>query len=250
MKKARPGSRIRNGSLLMGMRMRMRMCGRGPGQDRAGGWNSERRSALWEAVGGSGRGFVCYGRGFVVWAGPIGWGLRGKVVVGEVKRAFSPCTPVWSLEANQLLLWPHLPFPAASFPSPSICGVSASFSHGGGTVGTHTCPPPAHTRFSINVCSAHIWSPSTNPASASTVLRLDPPQGIERARVSPRPLPHEIGTGPGPPAALVHALDHGLRAVLHLAGHGPRHRVMAPVPVERIEVMSALSAPEDLEVRG
>lgn len=59
-------------------------------------------------------------------------------------------------------------------------------------------------------------------------------------RPAQQPLPHKVGTGPGPPAALVHTLDHCLRAVLHLAGHRPCHRVMAPVPVGRTTVTSAL----------
>ena len=59
-----------------------------------------------------------------------------------------------------------------------------------------------------------------------------------------RPLPHEVGAGPGPPAALVHALDHRLRAVLHLAGHRPCHRVMAPVPVGRATATSVPPVPQ------
>lgn len=57
------------------------------------------------------------------------------------------------------------------------------------------------------------------------------------------PLPHEVGTGPRPPAALVDSLDHSLGAVLHLAGHCPCHRVMAPVPVGTATVVLALAVP-------
>lgn len=66
-----------------------------------------------------------------------------------------------------------------------------------------------------------------------------------------RPLPHEVGAGPGPPAALVHALHHRLRAVLHLAGHRPCHRVMAPVPVGRATVTSVppIAGASDCESR-
>lgn len=57
------------------------------------------------------------------------------------------------------------------------------------------------------------------------------------------PLPHEVGTGPRPPAALVDSLDHRLGAILHLAGHCPCHRVMAPVPVGTATVVLALAVP-------
>lgn len=112
---------------------------------------------------------------------------------------------------------------------------------------THTRPPaPMHRSCCINACLTPVSV--CQPASLTAVLGLDSSKGTEKkgsaSQPALRPLPHKVGTGPGPPAALVHALDHCLRAVLHLAGHRPCYRVMAPVPVGRTTVTSALTVPE------
>lgn len=82
------------------------------------------------------------------------------------------------------------------------------------------------------------------PAAAARVGLIQGNRKARRSWPAPWPLPHEVGAGPRPPAALVHALDHCLRAVLHLAGHRPCHRVMAPVPVGRATAMSVLPVSE------
>lgn len=108
-------------------------------------------------------------------------------------------------------------------------------------------PPPAwHRSCCRNACLTLVSECQT--ISLRAVLRLDSSKGTEKkgraSQPALRPLPHKVGTGPWPPAALVHALDHCLRAVLHLAGHRPCHRVMAPVPVGRTTVTSALTVSE------
>lgn len=97
---------------------------------------------------------------------------------------------------------------------------------------THIPPCPIHRRCSINACSALVSErPPASPDSCAGAGFTQGNRKEGQSRPAPRPLPHKVGAGPGPPAALVDALDHCLRAVLHLAGHRPRHRVMAPVPV-------------------
>lgn len=112
---------------------------------------------------------------------------------------------------------------------------------------THAPPYPVYRRCSINACSTLVSD--NQPASPGSCARIGFIQGNRKEGQSwpaLQPLPHKVGAGPGPPAALVHALDHCLRAVLHLAGHSPCHRVMAPVPVGRTTVTSALLVPEVL----
>lgn len=89
-------------------------------------------------------------------------------------------------------------------------------------------PFPAPRRPAPGLCLGHIMRRNRK---------------TRRNRAPWAPLPHEIGTWPRPPAALVDSLDHCLGAVLHLAGHCPCHRVMAPVPVGTVTVVLALAVP-------
>lgn len=112
-----------------------------------------------------------------------------------------------------------------------MCQVRARPSHGG------VCTSlPVHRICALQASS----QPSPQRCLGHTM------QGNRKARPSRAPgvpLPHEVGTGPRPPAALVDSLDHRLGAVLHLAGDCPCHRVMAPVPVGTATVALASAIP-------
>lgn len=79
----------------------------------------------------------------------------------------------------------------------------------------HLCartPPMPRTQKVLHKCVSDSVSES-QPPYPSSCARVGFIQGNRQARQScsaPRPLPHEVGAGPGPPAALVHALDHCL----------------------------------------
>lgn len=92
---------------------------------------------------------------------------------------------------------------------------------------THVAKPGTVHTFLLTVASSK--SRATPPLQRSHGAVRNP---VGRSNESP----HEVGTGPRPPATLVDSLDHRLGAVLHLAGHCPCHRVMAPVPATRVAV--------------
>lgn len=144
------------------------------------------------------------------------------------------------------------PLPTSSISSPYFLTIGLRVSVRAGSkslssLHTHVPPYPVYRRCSINACSTLVSE--HQPASPGSCARVGFIQGNRKEGQSGpalQPLPHKVGAGPGPPAALVHALDHCLRAVLHLAGHSPCHRVMAPVPVGRTTVTLALLVPEVL----